>query len=107
MHTSSGILRAVAMILRLSKKEYYALCKQVFVRDEYKCRSCGFRAGLHCHHVVFRSQQGEDTTGNLLVLCSQCHEAVHRSDLHIVYVETARESDGMVQFIRRNGWRPQ
>ena len=93
--------------LRLPPEAYEALCKAILQRDGWRCRNCGMRSGLSCHHVVYRSHQGEDTTNNLLVLCSQCHDAVHRSDLHIVYVDPKRESDGMLQFIRRNGWRPQ
>jgi 5-methylcytosine-specific restriction endonuclease McrA len=65
-------------------------------RDGWKCRSCGMRGNLHCHHVVYRSHQGEDTAENLLTLCNQCHEAVHRGDLEIV---------GHI-ITRLNGWRP-
>jgi 5-methylcytosine-specific restriction endonuclease McrA len=85
------------MTLRLPPEEYALLVKQVMQRDGYKCRSCGFRSGLHCHHVVYRSHQGEDTAENLVTLCNQCHEAVHRSDLEIT-----KE----MKFIRRNGWQP-
>ena len=86
------------MSLRLPPDEYALLVKQVLSRDGYRCCSCGFRGNLHCHHIVYRSHQGEDTADNLLTLCSQCHEAVHRSDLEIT-----KE----IHFIRKNGWRPQ
>jgi 5-methylcytosine-specific restriction endonuclease McrA len=91
------------MTLRLPPEEYALLVKQVMQRDGYKCRSCGFRSGLHCHHVVYRSHQGEDTAENLVTLCECCHSAVHRSDLEIV----GQDCSGELRFIRRNGWRPQ
>lgn len=83
--------------LRLPDKEYAALCKAVLERDHWKCRSCQFRGNLAAHHIVYRSHQGEDTAENLITLCNQCHEAVHRSDLEIT-----KE----MKLIRHNGWKP-
>lgn len=89
------------MSLRLSAEEYAALRKQILDRDGWKCRSCRSRNALHVHHVVFRSQQGDDAEENLVTLCNQCHDAVHRSDLRI-----EAEYFGF-KFFRENGWRPQ
>ena len=34
-------------------------------RDGWKCRNCGMRNGLHCHHVIYRSEMGVDVSWNL------------------------------------------
>ena len=97
------------LVHRLPPEEYAALCKAVLIRDEYRCRSCGMRAGLHCHHIVFRSQSGEDTKENILVLCLACHDGIHKDvkngeyGLTIVLPANANEK---VKFIRRVDWRP-
>lgn len=45
----------------------------VHERDQNMCRCCGAR-GTQCHHVLFRSQGGEDELSNLILLCSECHQ---------------------------------
>ena len=41
------------------------------------CEVCERRQGTDPHHVVFRSQRGDDVRGNLLWLCRPCHDDVH------------------------------
>lgn len=49
----------------------------VHERDK-TCRMCGGSSrGLHCHHVIYRSQGGPDTEENLVLLCAEHHELVH------------------------------
>jgi len=33
---------------------------------------------LQVHHLKFRSQSGDDEEQNLITLCAECHEQVHR-----------------------------
>ncbi len=68
----------------LSRNDYAALCQSVHVRDEWRCRNCGFRATLCAHHIVFRSSVGNDTMENLVTLCADCHNAIHNHRLSIV-----------------------
>ncbi len=84
-----------------------ALATRVFIRDGWRCRdrNCNDRNALHPHHVVFKSHQGQDVMNNLLTLCWQCHEAVHRRDLVVIVIEVL-ENDLVVKFQRLNGWRP-
>lgn len=84
-----------------------ALVTRVFIRDGWKCRdrNCNDRNGLHPHHVIFKSHGGPDEMNNLLTLCWQCHEAVHRSLLRVEVV-TVLENDLVVRFTRLKGWRP-
>jgi len=91
------------MSLRLSPEEYKALCKRVWGRDGWRCRRCGLRDHLHCHHVQFRSQGGPDESWNLLSLCSECHDAVHNYKLFVDVAEgnwigTGGGCDGEVVF---------
>lgn len=41
------------------------------------CQDCELRPGVHVHHVVFRSQGGNDTAGNFAWLCRPCHDLRH------------------------------
>jgi 5-methylcytosine-specific restriction endonuclease McrA len=69
------------MFPRLPHDKYVELCERVFRRDGYKCRYCGRRNNLHAHHVVYRSHGGADTEENLITLCSEHHEDIHRGRL--------------------------
>jgi 5-methylcytosine-specific restriction endonuclease McrA len=33
---------------------------------------------LQVHHLKFRSQSGDDEEQNLITLCAECHEQMHR-----------------------------
>ena len=90
------------MVLRLESNEYHQLCNEILDRDAWKCKHCKYRQNLHVHHIVYRSQGGEDTPENLVTLCSQCHEAIHNGNLGIFGNE-----EGRFMFERYNNWRPQ
>jgi 5-methylcytosine-specific restriction endonuclease McrA len=91
------------MDLRLPPKEYAVLCRAILERDHYKCRSCGLRSNLCVHHIVFRSQQGEDTKENLVTLCASCHRGCHEEQ-GITILGT--DANAELKFLRRNGWQP-
>ena len=59
------------------KPDYARLRWAVLERDGWRCQQCGARSNLHVHHQVFRSQGGTDSTGNLIVLCVDCHRGLH------------------------------
>ena len=91
------------MSLRKLPDEYKALCLRILGRDGYRCRKCGFRENLNCHHVQFRSENGPDESWNILTLCSLCHDAVHNYKLFISVAEdnwvgTGGGCDGKVEF---------
>lgn len=95
--------------IELPPLEYKILCKVVLARDKFACRLCRRREGLHVHHVVFRSQQGDDASYNLLSLCSmKCHDAVHRGDLVILPLKDGDPIDANkgVKWLFKNGWHP-
>jgi 5-methylcytosine-specific restriction endonuclease McrA len=56
--------------------------QEVLYRDGRRCQRCGSAATpfdpLHVHHVVPRSEGGNDAPGNLVTLCAMCHPQVER-----------------------------
>ena len=62
---------------RLPTPEYKALTLFVHSRDGWRCRFCHSRNALHAHHIIYRSQGGEDTSGNLITLCAKHHDLIH------------------------------
>jgi hypothetical protein len=63
-----------------------AVCLAVDKRDKMRCRACGCKClvtmalvgkRLERHHIILRSQGGEDTATNVLSLCKLCHDARH------------------------------
>ena len=63
---------------RLDPKLYEQLREQVLQRDGWRCQCCGARSNLEVHHKEFRSQGGDDSEENLIVLCFSCHSLLHR-----------------------------
>lgn len=49
----------------------------VTARDHGRCRWCGTIAGLHLHHITYRSEGVDHSPHNLIILCHDHHRAVH------------------------------
>ena len=52
----------------------------------YECYRCGydeFKPSLHVHHIKPRSNGGSDEFDNLVVICSNCHVAIHHGEMKI------------------------
>ena len=49
---------------------------RIFERDGWRCMApgCTSRSGLNEHHIIFRSQQGNDEEDNLVTLCIGHHQ---------------------------------
>jgi hypothetical protein len=45
----------------------------VFKRDRNRCKKCGARSGLECHHIVEVYKGGQHDVDNLDTLCEACH----------------------------------
>lgn len=51
------------------------LRKAAIIRDGCKCQECGrSNCVLEVHHIKARKYGGADTIGNLITLCSRCHQ---------------------------------
>lgn len=93
--------------IELDRDEYDNLKARVLHRDKWKCRHCGRRSGLHCHHIVYRSAGGDDADYNLLAQCNSCHEAIHARHVRIEMTEPAPiGANGSVKFVYLDKWRP-
>ena len=94
------------MHLRLSHEEYTGLWNHVLARDGWRCQYCGSRNNLHVHHIVYRSEGGIDTSGNLVTLCLSCHDGVHRNKLSIWAENEDLGADCTLHFVAAPDWRP-
>jgi 5-methylcytosine-specific restriction endonuclease McrA len=65
--------------IHLDAAEYDELRTLVLSRDGWRCQNCGSLQNLEVHHLQFRSHSGQDTEGNLITLCIQCHSMRHES----------------------------
>jgi hypothetical protein len=100
--------------LVLSQDELMRARKRVRSRDKGRCRCCGIRSGLHVHHIVYRSQGGDDAEWNLITLCHHCHDSIHKPHprtgamLIIMPNEEGQpiDANGPVKFFFANGWLP-
>jgi len=53
----------------------------VLHRDEHVCQHCKGKSKdnrLEVHHIQFKSEQGSDDVENLITLCKNCHNEVHK-----------------------------
>ena len=83
--SSGGLLgRVMGHRLKLGRKEYAALQRQVLERDGWRCQICGSAQDLQVHHLKFRSKSGNDELANLIALCARCHRLQHVPSQRIV-----------------------
>lgn len=63
-----------------------AVQKAVYQRDNNTCRLCSWNHDrwttddpriLELHHLQHHEDRGENVEGNLIVICSKCHDEVH------------------------------
>lgn len=53
------------------------------VAEEQKwCQICGRTYFLQIHHIIYRSELGNNDERNLIRLCSECHRKVHTNKKH-------------------------
>jgi len=55
----------------------------VLYRDGFKCQHCGSKDKLEVHHIIYRSQDGTNDINNLITLCHECHQEVHKGKIKI------------------------
>jgi 5-methylcytosine-specific restriction endonuclease McrA len=65
--------------LRLDQDSYRKLRAEVLLRDGWRCQTCGRPDHLQVHHIRSRSRLGDDADENLITLCADCHNNIHRS----------------------------
>ena len=68
-----------------TQKSFWNVREYVLHRDHHKCQQCKGKSKdkvLHTHHIESR-RTGGDSPGNLITLCSTCHENVHKEVLKL------------------------
>jgi 5-methylcytosine-specific restriction endonuclease McrA len=63
--------------IKLATASYRNLWRRVLERDGWRCQGCGSPRQLEVHHIVKRSQLGNDADANLITLCASCHRHIH------------------------------
>lgn len=92
-------------------KGFYNVKAYVLDRDGYTCQHCRGKSKdsrLHCHHIVFRSNQGTDAPENLITLCETCHKALHKGEFKLPErrsnTKHATEVGIVKSLIKKSGW---
>jgi 5-methylcytosine-specific restriction endonuclease McrA len=65
--------------IRAMPKLYAMLRCAVLERDGWRCQQRESLRNLDVHHVRRRSALGGDEEANLITLCRDCHQMLHRS----------------------------
>ncbi|WP_082088149.1 MULTISPECIES: HNH endonuclease [unclassified Methanosarcina] len=47
------------------------------------CRGKSKNSRLHCHHIVFISNQGTDSPEKLITLCGNCPKTLHNGEFKL------------------------
>lgn len=85
-----------------------ALRRAVESRDNSQCQVCGYAHGvperadnLKAHHMVAVQYGGSDSLDNLIMLCNNCHEEVHKYEKgrQVYYQETFDRSDEVKKIV--------
>lgn len=84
--------------------EWLNLQRQTFERDRFKCNYCKGRSKcyeLHAHHLILRSEGGEDILENLATLCKTCHVAYHKGEIKLKKIKSKAKIDTELAIIRK------
>ena len=54
--------------------------KAMYARSNYKCEICGTAKNLTVHHITY-DRIGAEELSDLLVVCRNCHRAIHENDI--------------------------
>ncbi|MGD9581635.1 MAG: HNH endonuclease [Vampirovibrionia bacterium] len=73
---------------RIKKKANLKKCVEL---SNHKCQYCGSANVVSAHHIIFRSDDGDDALENLISLCFTCHRRVHDGFYENNHYVTARE----------------
>ena len=50
---------------------------KICVQENPKCANCLSIESVSAHHIIFRSEGGDDSLSNLISLCFHCHRMAH------------------------------
>lgn len=73
--------------------------KAVYRRDNYECAVCGDNRRLQIHHILERSQGGDNDQMNLITLCPICHALAHGVNLAGIDLTPSDVDDAIVEYM--------
>ncbi len=83
------------------QKSFYNTKAYIVDRDAYCCKGCRAKnVPLQVHHIIFRSNGGTNIHNNLVSLCKECHEKVHRGELKFLARKSVTKHAGEVGVIK-------
>ena len=53
-------------------------------RDGYICQICGSHDHVEGHHLIDYQYGGASASDNIITLCKECHQEVHRGHIDII-----------------------
>lgn len=65
------------MIIPKTKRIKDPKALKLYALDYPLCQLCGLMA-VDVHHIIYKSQQGDDAPHNFISLCRSCHEEAHQ-----------------------------
>ncbi|MEO5358468.1 MAG: HNH endonuclease [Nitrospirae bacterium YQR-1] len=64
----------------LESPEWKQLSKEAKKKADYKCERCSSAMNLEAHHTRYSNNWPNDNIENIVVLCDNCHEFIHKKD---------------------------
>lgn len=59
---------------------WYKLRAKRLKMDNFRCQRCGAAINVQVHHIHYPEVWGEEDYANdLITLCDECHEAIHKN----------------------------
>ena len=53
------------------------------IRDQYTCQICGSTVNTEGHHIFDYAYGGAANEDNIITLCHECHQAVHKGKISL------------------------
>lgn len=72
-------LRAMSGEQYWQSHEWRMMRRYIIARDSGRCKLCNKNFRLSVHHRTYARTRGTETPGDLITLCSWCHEAFHKN----------------------------
>lgn len=68
--------------------------KLVYQQAGSRCSLCDLDdvAALDLHHIIYRSEGGTDDSGNLLLVCKNCHARIHSGEIPHAAIQRVKKS---------------
>lgn len=75
----------------INSPKWKAKRQMVLERDNFRCRKCGTGKNLDVHHITYE-HIGNEPLDDLVTLCRNCHENVHKYDFENKKLESNAEA---------------